>query len=334
MEGRSTQMEIILGGIMAGVIGLLVWLSLAVGGGAPRNASEYTLLFDSALGLNVDNAVAIAGVKVGVVSDIGISGRLAKIKIAIEPSVALHSNATAAVRAKTLLGEKYVDLDPGVPPSPVLSAGSLIEQNTPTVEIDQVIRSAAALVSSLNSMTPPLETAIARLDILLQETDGVSVSQELAKTLEDAGNLIRKTSDLVNTSGDDFGYLLQMSRKKGPELIDRLTKTSKRLDLILASIEPKDLKEASSRIKPTMQDVEAVVSDLKVAMTDIRQASNRMDNILAKVDRALTRTEEINERAIREFFQVEGVRVNLIPDEKIERRVKKLRNEASPLPIP
>lgn len=334
MEGRSTKMEIILGGIVAGVIGLLVWLSLAVGGGAPRNAAEYTLLFDSALGLNVDNAVAIAGVKVGVVSEIGITGRLAKVQVAIEPTVDLHANATAAVRAKTLLGEKYIDLDPGIPPSPVLKPGSRIERNTPTVEIDQVIRSAAALVSSLNGMTPPLETAIARLDVLLQETDGVSVSQELARTLEDAGNLIRKASALVNTSGDDFGFILEMSRQKGPELIERLTQTSKRLDQILASVDPNDVKAASSRLQPTMKDVEAVVADMKVAMNDIRNASQRMDNILAKVDRALTRTEEINERAIREFFQVEGVRVNLIPDERIERRVKKLRNDASPLPLP
>jgi phospholipid/cholesterol/gamma-HCH transport system substrate-binding protein len=334
METGSRYAELVLGGIVTGVIGLLVWLSFAVGGGAPRNAVDYALLFDSALGLSEDNAVAIAGVKVGIVSDIGIDGRKAKVIISIDPKVNLHQNAVAAVRAKTLLGEKYVDLDPGAAPAPILNSGATLNRNTPTVEIDQVIRSAAQLVTSLNSMTPPLEMAIARLDLLLQETDGTSVTQELARTLEDAGKLIRKTSMLVSDSGEDFGFLLDLSREKGPKLIERISRASDRIDQLLASVEPNDLKYASDRIKPTIDDVGSVVTDLKVAMHDIRNASSRMDNILAKVDRALTRTEEINERAVREFLQVEGVRVNLIPDEKIERRVKQLRNESPPLPVP
>ena len=55
-------------------------------------------------------------------------------------------------------------------------------------------------------------------------------------------------------------------------------------------------------------------------------------SLMNKVDKNLTRLDDVNERTIREFFQVQGVRVNLIPDASVERRVRRLRNEPSLLP--
>ncbi|MFZ9889145.1 MAG: MlaD family protein, partial [Myxococcota bacterium] len=207
METRSTPLDIALGLIVLGAAALFVWLSLTVGGGAPARSARYVLLFDSALGLHEDNSVAIAGVQVGVVEDIGIEGRLARVTIAIDSDVTLHGNGKAAVRAKTLLGEKYIDLDPGEPPSPPLVPGSVISRNEPTVEIDAVIRSVSQLVASLNVIAPPLETAVTRVDALLQQTDGESFSKELVRTVGDAGALVRELSGLVTSSSDDVRVL-------------------------------------------------------------------------------------------------------------------------------
>lgn len=334
METRSAKLDVLLGAIVLGVAALFVWLSLAVGGGAPREAQRFVLLFDSALGLHEDNSVAIAGVHVGVVDDIGIEGRRARVTVAIDPSVTLHENAKAAVRAKTLLGEKYVDLDPGEPPSPVLAAGATLDDNVPTVEIDSVIRSVSQLVASLNVITPPLETAVTRVDAMLKDANNEQLSEELTRTLADAGTLIRETSSLVNESSDDLKVLLRMMREKGPSIFEQLDSASGRIDRVLAALDQESITEGTAKIGPTLDNVDGAMKDMRLAMADIKNASGRIENILVKVDRNLSRIEDVNERSIREFFQVEGVRVNLIPDARVERRVKHLRNEATPLPGP
>jgi len=334
MESTSRKMEALLGLLVMSVLGVFVWLSFSVSGGAPKNAAHYTLLFDSALGLSVDNSVSIAGVKVGVVDSIGIEGRRAKVGIAIDPQVKIHDNGKAAVRAKTLLGEKYIDLDPGEGPGKVLASGAVLHKNVPTVEIDQVIRETARLVQSLNVITPPFEAAVARVDELLKTTDGEKVSKELITTIADAGVLIRELNGMVKGSKDDLQFILKLGRDRGPAITQRLEQAAERLDQVLAAVDPNDIRTATKRVKPTMENIDAMTEDLRGMMRDLKRSSGKLETILVKVDKTLTRAEAINERSVREFLQVEGVRVNLIPDEKVERRVRKLRNESSPLPVP
>jgi virulence factor Mce-like protein len=332
MESRSRKLDALLGAIVLGVIGAFVWLSLAVGGGAPRDAERYVLLFDSALGLHEDNAVAIAGVQIGVVDSIGIAGRQARVVVAIDPSVQLHENAKAAVRSKTLLGEKYVDLDPGESPAELIAPGETLAQNVPTVEIDSVIRSVSQLVASLNVITPPLETAVTRVDTMLQNADQEKLGDELTRTLADAGALIRETNKIVATSGKDFREILKMTRERGPTVFDQLESATGRMDRVLAVFDDERLKSGASKIGPTLDTVDAAAQDLRVAMADFKRASSQLEGLLTKVDKNLTRLDDINERNIREFFQVQGVRVNLIPDANVTRRVRNLKNEATPLP--
>lgn len=332
MESGSWKVEAALGALVLGVLALFVWLSFAVGGGAPRDAARYVLLFDSALGLSEDNAVAIAGVKVGVVDEIGIEGRRARVVVAIDKDVALYPTARAAVRAKTLLGEKYVDLDPGEPVGARLASGATLDQNIPTVEIDQVIRSTAQLVASLNVITPPLEAAVTRVDDMLKGTEPGGLKTELASTLADLGVLIRETSKVVEGSGADVQALVKLTREKGPTMIDKIDAASTRIDQLLAAVDPLTLQNAANRVDASMENVEKFTSDMKVAMVDVRDAAKRLDGVMTRIDQTLARLENVNERSLREFFQVEGVRVNLIPDAKVETRIKRLREESSPLP--
>jgi phospholipid/cholesterol/gamma-HCH transport system substrate-binding protein len=276
MESGSWKVEAALGALVLGVLGLFVWLSFAVGSGAPRDAVRYVLLFDSALGLSEDNAVAIAGVKVGVVDSIGIEGRKARVVVAIQKDVPMFGTARGAVRAKTLLGEKYVDLDPGEPTGPRLAPGSTIVENVPTVEIDQVIRSTAQLVASLNVITPPLETAVGRIDEMLKGSEPGGLKQELATTIADLGVLIRETSKGVQGSSADVQAIVKMTREKGPSVLDRMDKATARIDDLLAAVDPAQLASATDRVDTSMENVEKFTIDMKTAMVDVREAARRL----------------------------------------------------------
>ncbi|WP_441248887.1 MCE family protein [Kitasatospora sp. McL0602] len=100
-----------------GAVGLLLLVLLA--GLAYRadalpglgHGATYTAEFTDAAGLRAGNEVRIAGVKVGKVTAVGLDG--AKVKVGFDAgSVWIGDASTAAISIKTLLGEKYLAVDP------------------------------------------------------------------------------------------------------------------------------------------------------------------------------------------------------------------------------
>ena len=75
------------------------------------SGTKYTANFTEAAGLRADNEVRIAGVKVGTVSDVSLEGDHVKVDFRIQDAW-LGDNTRAAIKVKTLLGQKYLSLDP------------------------------------------------------------------------------------------------------------------------------------------------------------------------------------------------------------------------------
>ena len=334
MESGNWKAEAVLGAVVVGVIVVFVWLTFSFGGGAPRNAKPYVFLFDSALGLSIDNTVAIAGVRIGVVDEISVEGRTAKVTVLVTPEIVLHQDARAAVRQKTLLGEKFVDINPGTDATAVLAAGSVVTNNEPTIDIDKIMRDASVLLEQLNRITPPIEQAVTMLDSALREESGSALVGEAAGTLTELRTLVREATSLVHSSSDDVAALLRMARSKGPPLLDRLDSVASHADDLLAVIDPKSIKTATDLIGPAADNIGRITTDAKTAMGDVRDAAKRLDGVLARIDLALQRLEWIDEPMIREFLQVQGVRVNLLPDAAVTARIKKLRESEARPPAP
>lgn len=329
MEPRSRALEIWLGGFVLAVLVALVGASLWIGDRAPKDSTHYTLMFDNVLGLQRDNAVAVAGVPVGVVRAISVDGRQARVEVAVDAHVVLRADARAAVRARSLLGEKYVDLDPGTPELAALPPGSTLHQNWPTVDIDHVIRSAALLVDRLNAIVPPIESGLRQLEQAMAGEEGSHAAAELAQTIADAGGLIREAQRILAGSADDWFAFLRALRGEGPALLAHLRESSARADRLLSSIDPAVLARAGERLDPTLANVEQASGQLERAMSELQGASSRLDALLTKADRALGRLDQLDERKLREFLQVEGLRIHLMPDAKLERRVRELGGDVS-----
>ena len=114
----------------------------------PRH--EVTITYPDASGLVSGSDVLEAGAKVGFIDSIeAMQGRLAKVTIQVsDDHWPLHRGVTAAIRPKSLLGEKYVDLPDGPQNAPAFDASQTIRSSTAEipVELDQFI-------SSLDSQT-------------------------------------------------------------------------------------------------------------------------------------------------------------------------------------
>lgn len=127
-------------------VGLLVFLWLSFGGAAPFAAQGYRLNaeFDQAVELGSQADVRISGIGVGKVVGVSLDRRtgLTRAVMQIDSRFAPRPSDTRAIlRAKTLLGETYIELSPGSQSAPKLRDGATIAraQIAPTVALDQIL---------------------------------------------------------------------------------------------------------------------------------------------------------------------------------------------------
>jgi phospholipid/cholesterol/gamma-HCH transport system substrate-binding protein len=129
----------------ASCIGLLLFLWLSFGGSIPLAPQGYrfTVEFPDAVELATEAQVDISGVTVGHVVSVGLDHKtgLSRAVIEIDKQFAPRPADTRAIlRAKTLLGETYVELSVGNPNGPKLADNGTLPQAqvSPTVELDQI----------------------------------------------------------------------------------------------------------------------------------------------------------------------------------------------------
>jgi virulence factor Mce-like protein len=130
----------------ASCVGLLVYLWVSFGGSVPLAPQGYrfSVEFDQAVQLGTQADVEISGVTIGKVQSVGLDRRtgLTRAVIQIDPRYAPRpANTRAMLRAKTLLGETYVQLSAGDPTGPKLPDGGRLAQAqvAPTVQLDQIL---------------------------------------------------------------------------------------------------------------------------------------------------------------------------------------------------
>lgn len=75
------------------------------------SGATYSADFSEAAGLQAGNEVRVAGVKVGTVRSVGLQGTHVLVKFRVK-NAWLGDQSTAAIKIKTLLGQKYLAIDP------------------------------------------------------------------------------------------------------------------------------------------------------------------------------------------------------------------------------
>jgi phospholipid/cholesterol/gamma-HCH transport system substrate-binding protein len=185
--------------LLAGGCGLPDITALSLPGGAPGgDGYRVTAEFADVLDLVPQAAVKVNDVTVGSVEKISLSGWTARVRLRVGKDVRLPANATAAVRQSSLLGEKYVALDPPATESPhgTLTDGSVIPlaRTRRGAEVEEVL---AALGMLLNG------GGLAQLKTINEELAGALDGRETQA--KDAlhqldtfiGGLDQQTADIV-----------------------------------------------------------------------------------------------------------------------------------------
>lgn len=171
--------------------------SLPLPGAKGGGGYAVTMVFDDVTNLVVKETCRAGDVVVGSVESIELQPDLtAEVVCRIEPDVDLAGNAVASLRETSLLGERYVALDPpaGAAPAGVLEPGTRLDQARTSVVPDVEIVF-GALSTVLNG------GGLANLE---------TISREVSIALEgsDLGATTRRIGTLVGTLDDNRAVLL------------------------------------------------------------------------------------------------------------------------------
>jgi len=125
-------------------VALLLVMTARFGGPTIRLDDPFTLraAVPDTQGLAIRSDVLVRGVRVGRVAGLDVRGARTDVRLVLDGEpVQLRRGATLRVGNKTLLGEAYVDLDPGPRGAPALRSGTRLPDAAvrPSVEIDEAL---------------------------------------------------------------------------------------------------------------------------------------------------------------------------------------------------
>ncbi len=139
--------------LLIGAIVVLAYMLVKLGAlsGLTQSTNDYAVRFDSVSGLSPGARVLIAGVEVGEVREIKLEEGRAKLLLSLQSEVKLHADAIALLRTQGLLGERYVEVQPGQ--GPFLAPGQEIKKSSLLLDLDRFLDQVGALSASVGQFS-------------------------------------------------------------------------------------------------------------------------------------------------------------------------------------
>ncbi|MFI1680715.1 MCE family protein [Streptomyces sp. NPDC020607] len=214
--GERNPVAVALAGLLAmTVVGLLAYNaeSLPVIGGG----THYTADFKDSVGLKAGDEVRIAGVRVGKVEDVALDGP--KVKVTFEVKDAwIGDRSTVGIAIKTLLGAKYLAVDPlgsreqdpgkRIPvarttsPYDVMEAFNGLSRTSGELDEDRLAKSFEAVSGAFKNTPPHVRKAMKGLSKLSRTIS--TRNDELSELLEGSADFTTS----LNSTKTEFERLL------------------------------------------------------------------------------------------------------------------------------
>lgn len=296
-------MEISLGVLVVLSLGILAWIALQTGhlkGIAFQMRAN--VIFDNAAGLVEGAAVRVAGVQIGRVEKLTVDFNEAHATLLIDGSAQVRQDAIAAVRARSLLGEKYVEIMPVTREAPPLENGMTIKSMPAGLEMDQVVSELGPVLKSLD---------VKEVGPLITELKGTVQDNRanLQHALEQLTQLLTRleTVDFDDPAmAQDVKALLRNLREVSETLPGVISRTENTLQTVAGKATPvlEHLDATLTRIDPTLEKLPGTVERLNATLEGL-------DKLTRQAGPLLTRAESINYDLMKKLLREEGLLIRL-----------------------
>ena len=130
---NHSRTDLVVGFFVLGGIICLGYLAIRLGKLELFGNPGYVVYADfaSVAGLKLGDPVEIAGVKVGKVESVALADDRARVTVRLETHVKLQEDVIASVRARGLIGDKFVLVTPGASDKIIVPGGKIRETESP-----------------------------------------------------------------------------------------------------------------------------------------------------------------------------------------------------------
>ncbi len=266
--------------------GVLIFRTEKLEFGGKRNQSERFTFFDQVAGLNLQSAVRIAGVKVGDVRTIALEKGKARVLVGISNDVPIYADATVSLGSIGILGEKFVDLDPGHSAKGPFPEGAPLPSKA-GVSLDNLMETLSDIGKNVKGVTQALNESMGgeqgrqKLDEIV---DNIRVlTAEFRSMAQENHGAINNTMANVEALSNDL-------RDKLPKLAQQFESVGKNLNAILEENRP-ELKGVMGDARKLAQSFQGTADNLKTLTDRI----NRGEGTIGKLLNDETTVKKLNE---------------------------------------
>ena len=264
-----------------------------IGGG-----DTYYAEFAEAGGLQADDEVRIAGVRVGQVKSIELADGVVRVAFQVKTDSGFGPDSRADIKVKTLLGSMYISLDPAgsgqleegatIPvertssPFDVVEAFEGLADTAGDIDTDQLARSLTTLADLTRNTPEEFRAAL----------DGVSrLSTNIAAKNEEIGSLLQNL-DRVATVLDDRDEDLVDLMSDADVLFQALVARRDQIHRLLVSTQELS-RELTRLVRDTRGDLEPALQELEDVLAVLNKNEDNIDDsirLMAPFYRVFTNT--------------------------------------------
>lgn len=268
-------------GLVIMALGLVVALnadSLPIIGAGTTYAAD----FSEAAGLKDGDEVRVAGVKVGKVTDVGLDGPQVKVSFRVK-DVWLGDKSQATIKIKTLLGQKYLSLDP-LGEKPLDPAATIPKERTVApYDVLDAFRDLSSTVNQIDTqqLSKSFETLSQTLSGTPQEVKGAlnglsRLSDTIAKRDSQLSQLLSNTRQISQTLADRDAELTKLLTD-GNKLLDEIGNREKAISTLLTGSQ-----ELSTQLQGLISDNDNQLTPVLGSLDQLTSMLQRNQDALAE----------------------------------------------------
>lgn len=276
---------------------------------------ELSVILDNASGLDMRTPVFVAGVQVGNIKKISLSGYKAKVRMLLSKNVKVPVDSTIAIKSQSLLGDKYIEIIPGVE-SKYFAEGDKITNVSTSPDFDQ-------LFARFDVAAKNIGDTMGEFKGILGENDKVN---------------IKKSIENIQVASSDFRNILGKNKDDVDRIISSTAVITNKMETIVKDVEQgKGTLGLLVKDDKLYNDAKDTVTSLKSITSDIEQGKGTL-GMLAKDGALYSEVKETfsNVREITDGIKKgEGTLGKLAKDDSLyletEKALKKVQKGAESL---
>ncbi|MFD2422251.1 MCE family protein [Amycolatopsis pigmentata] len=244
--------------------------------------TTYSADFSEAAGLKDGDEVRVAGVKVGKVTDVGLDGPQVKVSFRVK-DVWLGDKSQATIKIKTLLGQKYLSLDPLGEKSLDPSATIPKERTIAPYDVLDAFRDLSSTVNQIDTqqLSKSFETLSQTLSGTPQEVKGAlnglsRLSDTIAKRDSQLSQLLSNTRQISQTLADRDAELTKLLTD-GNKLLDEIGNREKAISTLLTGSQ-----ELSKQLQGLISDNDKQLTPVLGSLDQLTSMLQRNQDALAE----------------------------------------------------